>query len=70
MLPGMLLSAFTAVAAAWLIRRWSVSHVLSAGLAVAGIVVDRKMLADVAVKDPAGFKSLVEQAQSAVAKAA
>jgi large subunit ribosomal protein L20 len=40
------------------------------GLAVAGIVVDRKMLADVAVKDPAGFKSLVEQAQSAVAKAA
>ncbi|WNF39487.1 MFS transporter [Rhodococcus sp. SG20037] len=37
MLPGMLLSAFTAVAAAWLIRRWSVSHVLSAGLAVAGI---------------------------------
>ena len=37
---------------------------------VAGIEVDRKMLADVAVKDPAGFKSLVEQAQAAVAKAA
>jgi large subunit ribosomal protein L20 len=40
------------------------------GLSVAGIEVDRKVLADVAVKDPAGFKALVEQAQSAVAKAA
>jgi len=40
------------------------------GLAVAGIMVDRKVLADVAVKDQAGFKSLVEQAQAAVAKAA
>ncbi len=40
------------------------------GLSVAGVLVDRKVLADVAVKDPAGFKALVEQAQSAVAKAA
>jgi large subunit ribosomal protein L20 len=40
------------------------------GLSVAGIEVDRKVLADVAVKDPAGFKALVEQAQAAVAKAA
>jgi large subunit ribosomal protein L20 len=40
------------------------------GLAVAGIMVDRKVLADVAVKDPAGFKALVEQASAAVAKAA
>ncbi len=40
------------------------------GLSVAGIEVDRKVLADVAVKDPAGFKALVDQAQSAVAKAA
>ncbi len=40
------------------------------GLAKAGIEVDRKVLADVAVKDPAGFKALVDQAQSAVAKAA
>jgi large subunit ribosomal protein L20 len=40
------------------------------GLSVAGIEVDRKVLADVAVKDPAGFKALIEQAQSAVAKAA
>ncbi len=40
------------------------------GLSVAGIQVDRKVLADLAVKDPAGFKALVEQAQAAVAKAA
>ncbi len=40
------------------------------GLSVAGIEVDRKVLADVAVKDPAGFKALVEQANAAVAKAA
>ncbi len=40
------------------------------GLAVAGIEVDRKVLADVAVKDPAGFKALVEQAQAAVQSAA
>ncbi|MCE4266719.1 MFS transporter [Rhodococcus globerulus] len=37
MLPGMLLSAFTAVAAAWLVRRWTVTQVLSAGLIIAGI---------------------------------
>ena len=40
------------------------------GLSVAAILVDRKVLADVAVKDPAGFKALVEQASAAVAKAA
>ena len=40
------------------------------GLSVAGVEVDRKVLADVAVKDPAGFKALVEQANAAVAKAA
>jgi large subunit ribosomal protein L20 len=40
------------------------------GLSVAGIEVDRKVLADVAVKDPAGFKALVEQANAAVSKAA
>jgi DHA2 family multidrug resistance protein-like MFS transporter len=37
MLPGMLLSAFTAVAAAWLVRRWTVMQVLSAGLIIAGV---------------------------------
>lgn len=37
MLPGMLLSAVTALAAAWMVRRWSTSHVLGGGLAVAGL---------------------------------
>jgi len=40
------------------------------GLSVAGIEVDRKVLADVAVKDPAGFKALVEQASAAASKVA
>jgi len=36
------------------------------GLSVAGIEIDRKVLADLAVKDSAGFKVLVDQAQAAV----
>ncbi len=36
------------------------------GLNKAGIEVDRKVLADIAVKDAAGFKALVDQAQAAV----
>ncbi len=39
------------------------------GLNKAGIEVDRKVLADIAVNDAAGFKALVSQAQNAVAKA-
>ena len=39
------------------------------GLSEAGIVIDRKVLADLAVKDQAGFKALVDQAQAS-AKAA
>ena len=35
------------------------------GLKVAGIDLDRKMLADMAVRDPAGFRSVVEQVQRA-----
>jgi len=35
------------------------------GLKVAGIDLDRKVLADMAVRDPAGFASVVEQARSA-----
>ncbi len=38
------------------------------GLKLAGIEVDRKMLADLAVKEQAAFKALVEQAQAALAK--
>ena len=36
------------------------------GLKVAGIDLDRKMLADMAVRDPAAFRSVVEQVQRAV----
>jgi large subunit ribosomal protein L20 len=35
------------------------------GLIKSGIVVDRKMLADLAVKDAAGFKALVDKAAAA-----
>lgn len=36
------------------------------GIKRAGIEIDRKVLADLAVKDTAGFKALVDQAQAAV----
>src|SRR5579883_1991317 len=39
------------------------------GLKVAGIALDRKVLADLAVREPDSFKSLVSQAQAALAKA-
>ena len=40
------------------------------GLAVAGIDIDRKVLADLAVQDAAAFKALVDQAAQAANKAA
>ncbi len=40
-----------------------------AGLKHAGIALDRKSLADIAVKDPAAFGKLVESAKSARASA-
>lgn len=39
------------------------------GLKLAGIELDRKVLADIAARDPAAFKTIVDQAQSALAKA-
>ena len=36
------------------------------GLGKAGVEVDRKVLADLAVREPAAFKALVEKAQSAL----
>ena len=36
------------------------------GLKKSGIELDRKILADLAVNDPAGFKSLAEQAKTAL----
>jgi large subunit ribosomal protein L20 len=39
------------------------------GLKVAGVELDRKILADLAVNDAAAFKSLAEQAKSAIGAA-
>lgn len=39
------------------------------GLKLAGIELDRKILADIAVRDAAGFTALCEQAKSAVSSA-
>ena len=36
------------------------------GLAKAGIEVDRKMLADIAVREPASFAALAEKAKAAL----
>jgi large subunit ribosomal protein L20 len=36
------------------------------GLKAAGIEIDRKVLADLAVKDAAGFTQLVEQAKASL----
>ena len=38
-----------------------------AGLGKAGVDIDRKVLAELAVSEPASFKALVEKAQSALA---
>ncbi len=38
------------------------------GLNMAGIELDRKVLSDIAIHEPVTFKSLVEQAQAALAK--
>ena len=43
---------------------------LIAGLAKAGIALDRKVLSDLAVREPEAFKVLVEQAGAALAKSA
>jgi large subunit ribosomal protein L20 len=40
------------------------------GLKAAGVLLDRKILADLAVREPEAFRSLVEQAKQALAKAA
>lgn len=40
------------------------------GLAKAAIEIDRKVLADLAVREPDAFKAIVDQAQAALQKAA
>ncbi|MBP9693024.1 MAG: 50S ribosomal protein L20 [Alphaproteobacteria bacterium] len=37
------------------------------GLTKAGVEIDRKVLADLAVREPAAFKAIVDQAQKALA---
>ena len=44
--------------------------VFMAGLTKAGITVDRKVLSDMAITEPAAFKALVEQAKAALPAAA
>ncbi len=39
------------------------------GMKRAGIILDRKVLSDIATREPEAFKTLVEQAQAALAKA-
>ncbi len=39
------------------------------GLKLAGVELNRKVLADVAVRDPEAFEAIVKQAQDALAKA-
>ncbi|HSE77255.1 MAG TPA: 50S ribosomal protein L20 [Alphaproteobacteria bacterium] len=43
---------------------------LVAGLKKAGVALDRKVLADLAVSDPDGFKALVDQAKAALGSSA
>ena len=38
------------------------------GLKVAGVVIDRKMLSEIAINDPAGFTKLAETAKAALNK--
>ncbi len=40
------------------------------GIKLAGVELDRKILADLAVREPEAFRSLVDQAQEALKKAA
>jgi len=40
------------------------------GLGKAGVEIDRKVLSDLAVREPDAFRALVEQAQAALAKTA
>lgn len=54
------------IGAAARLNGMSYSQVIS-GLKKAGVELDRKILADIAVKDAAGFTSLAEQAKAALA---
>jgi len=58
----------------WIVRINAAAHLhemtysqLIAGLKAAGGVLDRKVLADMAVRDPEGFAQVVKQAKTALA---
>ena len=60
----------------WIVRINAAAHqndmsysVFMNGLKTAGIEVDRKILADLAVRDPQAFTALAEQARAALAAA-
>ena len=60
----------------WIIRINAAAHLndltystFMNGLRVAGIEVDRKILSDIAIKDPAAFADLAKQAKKALAAA-
>ena len=53
------------IGAAARLHSMSYSQFIS-GLKKSGMELDRKILAEIAVKDPAGFKGLAEQAKSAL----
>ena len=40
------------------------------GLSLAGVTLDRKMLSDLAIREPTAFKTLVDRAQAVLAEAA
>jgi large subunit ribosomal protein L20 len=54
------------IAAAAKLNHFSYSQLIN-GLKKAGVELDRKILAEIAVKDPKGFTELVEQAKVALA---
>ncbi len=54
------------IAAACKLNQFSYSQLIN-GLKKAGVELDRKILADIAVKDAAGFTALVEKAKATLA---
>ena len=57
----------TRISAAAKINGMNYSSLMN-GLKIAGVQINRKMLADVAVNDPEGFAAIAEQAKKALAK--
>ncbi len=53
------------------VREYGLTYsVFMNGIKLAGITIDRKMLSEMAATEPAAFKSIVDQAQTALKKAA